>query len=1112
MIKLIRFLALNLNLGAAYFITSYLAIMLASPPSNASPIWPGAGIALAGFLNYGKRCALGIFLGALCAQIYSFIDYSSFEKIIDSLIIGGIIAVGSCAQAALGALLIRYTIGRNDPLLNDNKIFRFLILGGPVSCIVAATIGVTTIFLKGIISNADIAISWSIWWVGDSIGVFIFTPLTLIFTAAPQQPWKERRKFIAYPLFILLTLVVLTFQYAKKQESARVMDHFERQTMLLHEALTNEIQRHIEINETLKSFFDSSSSVSRAQFHRFTQPFLHRHKSIQALEWIPRITSEQRETYESSEKGRHPILESGTNMRLIPAGNRRQFFPIDYLEPYRNNERAKNFDISSNPVDFKAAMQAADSGKISVIEGIHLIQDHQKKSGIVAYSPVYNKNQLVSNNEARRHQLKGFIACVFRIEDILAAIHEQFPNTPLQIKIQDRGRLLYSNFPTPARHDLKIIDLQKEMQIAVANKLWSVVYQPSAEFINAQLTWNIWWLLFGGVLFTSLTGTGLLMLTGRTLRTEQLVRIRTRELESSNKKLAESEAQFRKLVQTQSAIVWRADPNTFRFTFISDQAEKILGYPVSEWLNDSDFWFEHMSEEDRKWVPEYCKKEINCLNSHEFEYRMRSITGDIIWLREITNVIVEDGKAKELVGVMMDITEKKKSENEIYELAFYDPLTNLPNRRLLLSQLANEIHIANREGYFGAILFLDLDRFKVLNDSMGHHIGDELLIQVAARLRQTLRKADIPARLSGDEFVVMLHANESDRRKATEQATIVAEKIQTSLNQPFCVSRYEHHCTASIGIALFPEKNCSANEILQQADKAMYRSKAEGRNTISYFHRSMQAEADARLFMEKELRTAIKRHNFILYYQPQTDALGNITNAEALIRWNHDSKGLIAPDEFIPVAEETGLIIPLGNWVLNEACRQLREWLDLGLKLNHISINVSSKQFRKKNFIDDINQALCDHQIEASKLLIELTESIVIDNIQDTINKMQDLKEIGVKISIDDFGIGYSSLTYLKLLPLNQLKIDRSFIHDIITDTNDAAIVETIIAMARSLNLQVVAEGVETREQIDFLHSEGCYIFQGNYFSPPLPAKRFHAFMTKDRNAGSAPHKGSESI
>lgn len=1232
MLSIIRFLTLNSILAGAYLISSGLGLMLASPPSNASPFWPGAGIALAGFLNYGRRAALGLFLGALAAQSYSFLDYSSSDKIIDSIHIGAIIALGSCIQAALGAFLIRASTGHNDPLLEDHKIIRFLMLGGPVSCLIGATIGVVTIYLQDIIAKEDLAVSWSIWWAGDSIGVFIFTPLILTFTATPRETWRERRKFIAYPLILLVTLVVLTFQFAKKQELSRITSRFERQTTRFHEALSHEIHHYIEINETLKSFFDSTPGISATQFHQLTLPLLQRHTHIQALEWIPYISNAQRQSYESADGGAHRILDSDDAGQLVPAADRPEYFPIDYVEPRLHNEKARDFNIGSNPLALKAAQHAARTGKTAVTERIRLVQDQYNKAGIAIYTPLYHQHATHETETDRFPTLKGYLACVVRVEDLVSTIEAQLPESQVLLQIRDRNQLLFSNFPSSPRHDLGIIDLQKMSRLRVANETWTILYHPSAAFINAQITWNTWWLLLGGMLFTSLTGSGLLMLTGRTLRTEQLVKIRTQELEHSNKKLADSEAQFRELVQAQSAIVWRAAPDSFRFTFVSDKAEQILGYPVNDWLDHPDFWLDHLHEEDKKWAPAYCRKETMRLNSHELEYRMYSITGEIVWLREITNVIVENGKAAELVGVMMDvtrqkkmeeqlrlaattfethegilitdhnskilrvnqafteitgysakevigknprllksdrhdrqfykriwhqlkvnskfegeiwnrrkngeifpewltitavrneqqaithyvaifsdITEKKKSENEIYELAYYDPLTNLPNRRLLLSQLASEILIAKREGYFGAILFLDLDRFKVLNDSMGHHMGDELLIQVAARLKQTLRKADIPARLSGDEFVVMLHANERDIQQATAHAKIVAEKIQTCLNRPFFVSQYEHHCSASIGIALFPDQNCSANEILQQADKAMYRSKAEGRNTISFFHRSMQAEADAKLYMEKELRTAIEHGNFVLYYQPQTDLLNKAAHAEALIRWNHHSKGLIAPTEFIPVAEETGLIIQLGDWVLNEACRQIREWLDGGLQISHISINVSSKQFRKESFVDDINKALRTHQLEASKLLIELTESIVIDNIQDTVKKMHALKEIGVKISIDDFGIGYSSLTYLKLLPLNQLKIDRSFIRDITTDINDAAIVETIIAMAHSLNLEVIAEGVETREQIEFLRRKNCHLFQGNYFSPPLSAKKFKAFIiTKLANDRStAPHNPS---
>ena len=464
----------------------------------------------------------------------------------------------------------------------------------------------------------------------------------------------------------------------------------------------------------------------------------------------------------------------------------------------------------------------------------------------------------------------------------------------------------------------------------------------------------------------------------------------------------------------------------------------------------------------------------------------------------ITATRDEHNEVTHFVTVFSDITDQKNAENKIRNLAFYDPLTKLSNRRLLLDRLEHELIISKRNHKFGAVLFLDLDHFKLLNDALGHTIGDELLIQVSKRLDSCLRDEDTAARLGGDEFVVMIIGRCHSAEESLDQALTVAEKIQQAIGQPYDLQGHTHHITASSGITVFPDNNFTPEEILKQADAAMYQAKSEGRNSICFYKPEMQKKADIRLKLEKELREAIEQKYLQLEYQPQVNANGQCFSVEALVRWAHKEDGYILPDIFIPVAEESGLIIPLGNWIINEACRQLNEWSSFSNKISHIAINVSPRQFRQHEFIETIENAINKYHINPRQLTLELTERVVITNIEDTVNKMQALKSMGVGISIDDFGTGYSSLTYLKQLPLNQLKIDQSFIRDINIDPNDAIIVQTIIAMANHLGLDVIAEGVENEAQKDFLLKHGCQLFQGHYFSKPLSAAAFKAYLEKN--------------
>ena len=458
----------------------------------------------------------------------------------------------------------------------------------------------------------------------------------------------------------------------------------------------------------------------------------------------------------------------------------------------------------------------------------------------------------------------------------------------------------------------------------------------------------------------------------------------------------------------------------------------------------------------------------------------------------ITAVKNNRGETTHYVAVFTDLSEKKKFEEYISQLAFYDPLTDLPNRRLLLERIEQVLIQAKRKNTYAAILYMDLDRFKVLNDSMGHQTGDELLVQVAKRVKQSIRQEDTPTRLGGDEFVILVHTDTDRQDEATQKILNLAEKIMSKLNEPYLIKGNEHYFSSSMGVTLFSGQcQLAATDLLQQADTAMYRSKEKGRNTISFFDRSMQEAADKRLQIENALRMAIEQQQFTLYFQPQVDRTGRIISAEALIRWNHPDKGLIAPNEFIPIAEETGMIQQIGAWVIEAACSQIKLWQQAGMDYAYVSINVSSQQFRQKDFVTNVRRAIVQADIESSRLMIEITESVLMQDINDTIEKMQALMELGIAISIDDFGTGYSSLAYLTQFPLSQLKIDQRFVKNINVDKNSAVIVETIIAMAGNLGLKVVAEGVETERQLMFLVEKGCIVFQGYFFSKPVPVDQF---------------------
>jgi diguanylate cyclase (GGDEF)-like protein/PAS domain S-box-containing protein len=443
-----------------------------------------------------------------------------------------------------------------------------------------------------------------------------------------------------------------------------------------------------------------------------------------------------------------------------------------------------------------------------------------------------------------------------------------------------------------------------------------------------------------------------------------------------------------------------------------------------------------------------------------------------------------------------DISARKTAEEKIHHLAFYDALTDLPNRQLLLERLEQALLAVDMTQQLAALMFIDLDNFKTLNDTLGHLKGDLLLQKVATRLRSCVRQQDTVARLGGDEFVVLVQSLGPQPEVAFSKAQIVANKVLAVLREPYDLAGFEHHSTCSIGVTTFGGLRSSVSDLLKQADLAMYQSKSLGRNTVCFFDPQMQAIVTANAALTADIRTALQQQQFVVFYQPQFDRSRRMVAVEALLRWPHPQRGMVSPSEFIPAAEETGLILPLGQWVLMQACQQLAAWaLRPETAQLSIAVNVSVRQFRHPDFVDSVLAAIQSSGCRADCLKIELTESLLAESMDSAIAKMNTLKALGVTLALDDFGMGYSSLSYLHRLPLTQLKIDKSFVADVCSNPNTAAISHAIIGMAQSLGLAAMAEGVETEAQWHFLADQGCGYFQGFLLCPPLPLDELESFM-----------------
>jgi len=533
----------------------------------------------------------------------------------------------------------------------------------------------------------------------------------------------------------------------------------------------------------------------------------------------------------------------------------------------------------------------------------------------------------------------------------------------------------------------------------------------------------------------------------------------------------------------------------------SDTLLKELGLSAEEVrLMGAQEWLARIHADDHLFLNNNCRAILQCEETLiDSELRVRHKEGHWLWMQVKGRVIEPDeaGKPKVAVVTAMNITQRKAAEEKVRYLAYFDSLTGLPNRVLLLDRIKQELAGSARSNQVGALLLIDVDNFKTINDTLGHETGDDLLKQIAQRLNSCIREGDTLARIGGDEFVVMLRNLSEDALKAAALAETVGEKIRALFDQPFEINSGNHRSTSSIGATLFDGRESGMANLMRQIDIAMHQAKKAGGNCLCFFDVAMQEAIMARAALESDLRRAVVAHDeFVLFYQPQVDMSGGIVGVEALLRWKHPERGFVSPAQFIPLAEETGLILSLGYWVLETACRQLAAWAKQPETAQlTMAVNISAKQLHLPTFVDDVLELVNHFQISPGRLKLEITESMLLSNVDDTIAKMEALKARNITFSMDDFGTGYSSLQYLKRLPLDQLKIDQAFVRDIVTDESDKAIVRTIIAMANSLRLNVIAEGVETDGQRQLLQNKGAFQYQGYLFSRPIPIEQFEVLL-----------------
>lgn len=869
---------------------------------------------------------------------------------------------------------------------------------------------------------------------------------------------------------------------------------------------------------TLNRLFLVNQSVSREQFSIFTKPILARHPYIQAFSFQRVVTADERSNYESAMRDNDPafgITEMVDGKQQI-APLRPTYLVVDYIAPLNGNTKALGLDVSPNGKVMEADVAAKASGQPTSSELFQLAQETGEQKGFLVTMPVYENvasDENNSNNNASRPVL-GYTTAVFRSTKLVekALITRRLLHSPgVDIKVavgefSEKAQVIFQSsreqfdegpfglittwlvFTNPAPV-IRSFD--------IAGKTWHVTAVAQADYFVARQFPAMTILLIGTAL-TILLALYLRVQASHSRRVEMLVEDRTAELRAANEMLLQDNAARKRAelalrlreraieASTNAVVITSAAPPDFAIEYVNPAFARITGYKTEEVIGHS-CSFLWGKDNQQTSISEIMATGNEQREGH-VKLRCYRKDGSQFWSEiHIAPVRDDDGTVVHFVAILYDITETKQYQEELEIQANRDSLTGLANRNLLADRLNQAIISAASFTRPLWVAYLDMDRFKFINETVGHKVGDQLLKQIAARLQTAMRDTDTIARVGADEFILILQER-GDEHLVTE----IVQRVIDTIAQPLVEDGHEFFLTCSVGVAVYPTDGIDPETLIKHADIAMYRAKELGRNNLQFFTPAMNQRALERLRIEGDLRNALERQEFVLHYQPQVDlATGRIVGMEALIRWQHRELGMVSPARFIGLAEETGLIVPIGDWVLRTACIQTREWIRAGFGPLRVAVNLSARQFGQKDLAQSIATILKETGLSPEFLEIELTESLVMTDVERAIGILRNLNDLGVMLSIDDFGTGYSSLSYLKRFPIDVLKIDQSFVRDITVDSDDAAIAVAIISLAHSLKLKVIAEGVETAAQLTFLRRNQCDQMQGYYFSRPQPAAEF---------------------
>jgi len=1073
-----RTLAANLLLLAVYSVVGRFCLYLSLAPGYASPLFLPAGIALAAVVTFGPRLLPGIAIGALLINFLPLpgapnpLSLPPLPQGLAALAA----AAGSALQAWLGMLYFRRAI--RPEIGAGRDVLRFLLLAVCVT-LVSATLANGVAMAVGAIERNGLLTSWLTWWIGDAIGVLLAAPLCWVIFGQPRALWQRRRLLVGFPQLMLVTLCVMLYVLVARWETRQHLEGFRLKAQQVGDLLQARFSEHERYVFAMARAINRYGRVMSARgFENIAHGYLDQRPELLSMAWLRPVSEEERPAFEawareqigpdfrmiapSSEPG-HPH-EHSTHSHAVPAAG--DHMVTLFIEPV-SRRHYLGLDWLAEPVRAHAVRDALRTGKPVVSAPVMLSQPHEG-SGVVLLQAV---------DPGDGQPAAGMLMLAMQVDSYVqgALAAPDFPH--LKARLVDRSQpgptTLLDQLPREPNDD----DYWRKLSFG--GREYELVLEPSAAYMVHQHGWQSWLVLSAGLMLTGLLGALMLLTSGERAQIQLQVKESTTRLREREARLQAILDKAADAILTIGADGLLVSANAAAGRLFGYPPEALAGMPLARLLPEAE------SDSAARLL-----RNIAVGATHEHESSGRRQDGSIFPIAaSVSEVELPDGNV--FVAILHDLTEQQRAQERIYKLAHHDPLTGLDNRLSLNLRLDQLLAQTRRAHGTAALMFLDLDHFKKINDTHGHATGDQLLVAVADRLRELLREVDTIARLGGDEFIVVTAGNVTPA-----DAGQIAQRIVASLAEPFQLAGKTIHTATSVGVAMFPPDGHDSATLLRHADTAMYAAKSQGRGNFQFFEAAMNAATHERLLMENRLWQALERKEFELYLQPQVElASRRMIGAEVLLRWHHPELGMVGPDRFIPIAEESGLILPLGEWVLQQAVDLLKRW-DGSLRL---AVNLSARQCHGSALLPLLDRLLRESGIDPALLELEITESAAMQDPERSRNLLRELRARGIKVAIDDFGTGYSSLSYLKLFEIDRIKIDRGFVKDIESDPNDAVIVSATIGLAHSLGLGVVAEGVETEAQVEFLRGKSCNEAQGYLFARPMPVSEFEAL------AGSLP-------